>query len=117
MTLPFLELDGVTTLRLDEVGALEAKIRLEREQANVSVPRPSRFFGAVGLENCVKKGHLEWPSRALIPDRSKQSTASADSKDLRKSSFGKWPEKSSTPLAGPDISTARDWRLLRNNGP
>src|SRR5450631_1344682 len=29
-TLPFLMLDGVTTLRLDEVGALEAKIRLER---------------------------------------------------------------------------------------
>ncbi|WLD11910.1 BREX-1 system phosphatase PglZ type A [Planctellipticum variicoloris] len=29
--LPFLSLDGVTTLRLDEVGALEAKIRLERE--------------------------------------------------------------------------------------
>ena len=33
-TLPFLELDGVTTLRLDEVGALEAKIRLEREEPN-----------------------------------------------------------------------------------
>ncbi|MCY2966324.1 MAG: BREX-1 system phosphatase PglZ type A [Planctomycetota bacterium] len=31
-TLPFLLLDGVTTLRLDEVGALEAKIRLEREE-------------------------------------------------------------------------------------
>ena len=29
-TLPFLKLDDVTTLRLDEVGALEAKIRLER---------------------------------------------------------------------------------------
>lgn len=29
---PLLELDGVTTLRLDEVGALEAKIRLEREE-------------------------------------------------------------------------------------
>jgi uncharacterized protein (TIGR02687 family) len=29
-TLPFLLLDGVTTLRLDEVGALEAKILLER---------------------------------------------------------------------------------------
>jgi uncharacterized protein (TIGR02687 family) len=33
-TLPFIRLDGVTTLRLDEVGALEAKIRLEREEAN-----------------------------------------------------------------------------------
>ncbi len=32
MTVPLLELDGVTTLRLDEVGALEAKIRLEREE-------------------------------------------------------------------------------------
>ncbi len=31
-TLPFVALDGVTTLRLDEVGALEAKIRLEREE-------------------------------------------------------------------------------------
>ena len=31
---PLLELDGVTTLRLDEVGALEAKIRLEREEPN-----------------------------------------------------------------------------------
>lgn len=31
-TLPFLLLDGVTTLRLDEVGALEAKHRLEREE-------------------------------------------------------------------------------------
>src|SRR5262249_34826588 len=28
-TLPFVMLDGVTTLRLDEVGALEAKIRVE----------------------------------------------------------------------------------------
>jgi uncharacterized protein (TIGR02687 family) len=33
-TVPHLELDGVTTLRLDEVGALEAKIRLEREEPN-----------------------------------------------------------------------------------
>jgi hypothetical protein len=33
-TLPFIMLDGVTTLRLDEVGALEAKIRLEREEPN-----------------------------------------------------------------------------------
>jgi uncharacterized protein (TIGR02687 family) len=31
-TLPFLSLDGVTTLRLDEVGALETKIRLERQE-------------------------------------------------------------------------------------
>jgi len=31
-TLPFLVLDGVTTLRLDEVGALEAKIRMERAE-------------------------------------------------------------------------------------
>ena len=30
-TLPFLALDGVTTLRLDEVGALQIKIRLERD--------------------------------------------------------------------------------------
>src|SRR5688500_5137158 len=30
--LPFLMLDGVTMLRLDEGGALEAKIRLEREE-------------------------------------------------------------------------------------
>jgi uncharacterized protein (TIGR02687 family) len=30
--LPFIMLDGVTTLRLDEVGALETKIRLEREE-------------------------------------------------------------------------------------
>lgn len=30
-TLPFIMLAGVTTLRLDEVGALEAKIRLERD--------------------------------------------------------------------------------------
>jgi uncharacterized protein (TIGR02687 family) len=34
MSVPLLELDGVTTLRLDEVGALEAKIRLEREEPN-----------------------------------------------------------------------------------
>ena len=33
-TLPFVMLDGVTTLRLDRVGALEAKIRLEREEPN-----------------------------------------------------------------------------------
>jgi hypothetical protein len=51
MISPLLELDSVTTLRLDEVGALEAKIRLEREQANVIVSRPSRFFGALGLDN------------------------------------------------------------------
>ena len=31
-TLPFLMLEGVTTLRLDEVGALETKIRLERDE-------------------------------------------------------------------------------------
>ena len=31
MTVPLLELDGVTTLRLDQTGALEARIRLERE--------------------------------------------------------------------------------------
>lgn len=31
-TLPFIMLDGVTTLRLDEVGALEVKIRLERDE-------------------------------------------------------------------------------------
>ena len=33
-TLPFIMLDGVTTLRLDGVGALEAKIRLERDEPN-----------------------------------------------------------------------------------
>ena len=32
ITLSSLELAGVTTLRLDEVGALEAKIRLERDE-------------------------------------------------------------------------------------
>jgi len=32
MTEPFLELDGVTKLRLDQVGALEAKIRIERDE-------------------------------------------------------------------------------------
>src|SRR4051812_27778143 len=32
-TLPFIMLDGVTTLRLDKVGALEVKIRLERDEA------------------------------------------------------------------------------------
>ena len=31
-TLPFVMLDGVTTLRLDQIGALETKIRLEREE-------------------------------------------------------------------------------------
>lgn len=31
-TLPFVMLDGVTTLRLDRVGALEVKIRLERDE-------------------------------------------------------------------------------------
>jgi uncharacterized protein (TIGR02687 family) len=31
-TLPSINLDGVTTLRLNEVGALEAKMRLEREE-------------------------------------------------------------------------------------
>jgi uncharacterized protein (TIGR02687 family) len=30
--LPFLVLDGVTTLRLDEVGALEAKVRIEKDE-------------------------------------------------------------------------------------
>ena len=35
-TLPFVMLDGVTTLRLDQVGALEAKIRLEREEPTAS---------------------------------------------------------------------------------
>jgi uncharacterized protein (TIGR02687 family) len=34
MTVPLLELEGVTTLRLDEIGALEVKIRLEREEPN-----------------------------------------------------------------------------------
>lgn len=34
MTVPLLELHGVTTLRLDEVSAFEAKIRLEREEPN-----------------------------------------------------------------------------------
>ena len=33
-TLPFIMLDDVTILRLDRVGALEAKIRLEREEPN-----------------------------------------------------------------------------------
>jgi uncharacterized protein (TIGR02687 family) len=33
-TLPFVKLDGVTTLRLDEVGALSAKICLERDEPN-----------------------------------------------------------------------------------
>ncbi|HUY36842.1 MAG TPA: BREX-1 system phosphatase PglZ type A [Pirellulales bacterium] len=33
-TLPFILLEGVTTLRLDEVGALEAKIRMERDEPN-----------------------------------------------------------------------------------
>ena len=32
MLLPDVKVDGVTTLRLDEVGALEAKIRLERDE-------------------------------------------------------------------------------------
>ena len=31
MTVPMLELEGVTTLRLDDVGGLETKIRLERD--------------------------------------------------------------------------------------
>lgn len=31
-TVPLLEMEGVTTLRLDQVGAIEAKIRLEREE-------------------------------------------------------------------------------------
>lgn len=31
-TLPFVMLDGVTTLRLDEVGALQVKIRLEQDE-------------------------------------------------------------------------------------
>lgn len=33
-TLPSISVDGVTTLRLDEVGALEAKVRLERDEPN-----------------------------------------------------------------------------------
>ena len=37
-TLPFIMLDDVTILRLDQVGALEAKIRLEREEPNGQVP-------------------------------------------------------------------------------
>jgi hypothetical protein len=48
MTVPLLELDNVPTLWLDEVGALEAKIRLKREEANVSIQRPSRFFWGRG---------------------------------------------------------------------
>jgi uncharacterized protein (TIGR02687 family) len=32
MILPMLELEGVTTLRLDEIAALDAKIRLERDE-------------------------------------------------------------------------------------
>ena len=31
-TVPFVSLDGVTTLRLDEVGALEAKLRMENNE-------------------------------------------------------------------------------------
>jgi hypothetical protein len=38
-TLPFLMLDGVTTLRLDEAGALEAQIRLERDEPRGKVLR------------------------------------------------------------------------------
>ena len=33
----------------------------------VSVQRPSRFFGAVGLANWAKKGHPLWPSGAPDP--------------------------------------------------
>jgi hypothetical protein len=33
----------------------------------VSVQRPIPFFGAVGLANWAKKGHLLWPSGAPDP--------------------------------------------------
>jgi hypothetical protein len=33
----------------------------------VSIQRPSRFFGAVGLANWAKKGHPLWPSGAPDP--------------------------------------------------
>jgi hypothetical protein len=35
--------------------------------SSVSVQRPSRFFGAVGLANWAKKGHPLWPSGAPDP--------------------------------------------------
>ena len=34
---------------------------------SVSVQRPSRFFGAVGLANWAKRGHTLWPSGATDP--------------------------------------------------
>jgi hypothetical protein len=33
----------------------------------VSIERPSRFFGAVGLANWAKRGHPLWPSGAPDP--------------------------------------------------
>lgn len=33
-TLPFVMVEGVTTLRLDQIGALEAEIRLEWDEPN-----------------------------------------------------------------------------------
>ena len=50
-TLPFLLLAGVTVLRLDEVGSLEAKIRLERDE-------PARTQSAVHskLPGAVRRG-------------------------------------------------------------
>jgi hypothetical protein len=33
-TLPFVSLEGVTNLRIDKVGALDAKIRVERQEAD-----------------------------------------------------------------------------------
>ena len=33
----------------------------------VSIQRPSRFLGAVGLANWAKKGHPLWPSGAPDP--------------------------------------------------
>ena len=48
-TVPFITIDGVTTLRLDEVGSLDAKIRLEREK-----PKEKRTQGGARRLACLR---------------------------------------------------------------
>ena len=113
-TLPFLMLDGVTTLRLDQAAALEAKIRLERDEPDRQVPavRPDRgtrlrgrlaarhpalqpqLPGGPGLASCSKS----WAWRI--------STCGTTWPTAASSSTTRSGSRSSRPLVAPDDAAA-----------
>ena len=61
-TLPFVMLEGVTALRLDQVGALEAKIRIERDEPDAKfllyapTEEPERALDSVGGRPIRQRG-------------------------------------------------------------